>query len=427
MSRPVDIDIRGVASGGAGVGDLPDGRVVFVPRTAPGDRARIRIEKSRPRWAVGSLVRLLEPGPDRVEAACPLYAECGGCHLQHLVYERQLEWKGRFVADALHRIGCVDPVETPDVCPSPRREHYRNRVTYTLRRLRGGRVVAGFHGLARPAHVVEVHGECLLPDEALGEAWMSLRSAWGEGARNLPDGGRLQLTLRLANGGVELAVSGGADGWDATELARAVPQLSAIWQLSADDGGEPRLLAGSSGPGGGAAFAQVNPQAAALLRSHVLDVASELAKALREQGDGAAALRAVDAYCGTGEYGRGLAEAGWSVHGIEVDAHSVEAAGADAPRGFDVVRGRVEDVLDGVLPADLLIVNPPRSGLSPDIPPLILTGQPPVLIYVSCDPGTLARDVRALSDRYELSATRSFDFFPQTAHVETVAVLGLRP
>ena len=104
MGEPlVDVTIRAIAAGGSGLGDLPDGRVVFVPRTAPGDRVRIRIEKSKPRWAVGSLRRIVEPGPDRQDALCTLYGECGGCQLQHLLYEKQLEWKGRVVADALSR------------------------------------------------------------------------------------------------------------------------------------------------------------------------------------------------------------------------------------------------------------------------------------------------------------------------------------
>jgi 23S rRNA (uracil1939-C5)-methyltransferase len=419
----VEVVVRDIAAGGSGIGDLPDGRVVFVPRTAPGDRARIRIEKSKPRWAVGSLQRLIEPGPDRVDAPCPLYAECGGCHLQHLPYERQLEAKARFVADALRRIGGIEHVQPPEVVGSPRIVQYRNRITFTLRRLRRGHVVAGFHALGRPAHVIDVHAECVLPASELRDAWVRLRAGWGAGARHLPGGGRLRLTLRLTSAGVELVVHGGERGWDPGPLTLEVQCLSAVWHVHSGAVEKPTLVAGVSGPGGGTAFVQVNAEAAALLRFHVMDVT----RSDRPDGETApSAGLAIDAYGGTGEYGRALARAGWTVVAVESDGAAVEEAAADAPVGFEAVVGRVEDRLADLLPAGLLLVNPPRAGLHADIPAIINSQPPPRLVYVSCDPATLARDVRALADQYDLTSLRCFDLFPQTAHIESVAVLSSR-
>lgn len=420
----VEVTVRGLAVGGSGVADLPDGRVVFVPRTAPGDHARIRIEKSKRRWAVGSLERVTEPGPYRVEAPCPLYARCGGCQLQHLSYEHQVEWKGRFVADALERIGGLSRVEPPEVVPSPRRLRYRNRITFTLRRLHGGHVVAGFHALGRPAHVLDVHGECLLPREPLIEAWTALREAWGAGAELLPSAGRLRLTLRQAGDTVELIVAGGAEGWDAGPLAAAVPGISAVWHEAGEGGAGATLLAGDPSTATGPAFEQVNPEAAESLRAHVLEQASR--DWSRPLGEDATRGRVVDAYCGTGEYGRALAERGWSVRGIEVDRWAAAEAEKDAPEGFEVVRGRVEEALAASLPADLLVANPPRSGLGGEVVEAVRARPTARLIYVSCDPATLARDLAALLPTYELGGLRSFDLFPQTAHVETVATLTLR-
>ena len=413
MESTVAVTVRGIAAGGAGVADLPDGRVVFVPRTAPGDRASIKIEKSRPRWAEGSLVRLLEPGPDRREPLCALYATCGGCQLQHLPYARQLEWKGRFVADALGRIGRLAEVVVPEVVASPLETGYRSRVTLTLRRLTGGRVVAGFHALHRPAHVVEVAGECVLPRPVLIEAWKALRARWGSGARLLPGGGRLRLTLRAEATGVALVVEGGPAGWSAVELAAAVHELVAIWHLPAGLEDAARLVGGSAEHAGPPAFTQVNSEAAALLVAHVVELAR-------------AGTHAIDAYCGVGEYGRALAARGWRVTGIERDPAACEAARAAATAGLTVLEGRVEERLDGALPADLLIVNPPRAGLDADVVQAIERGRPPRVIYVSCDPATLARDVRALSSAYAATAVRCFDLFPQTAHVETVLALAAR-
>jgi 23S rRNA (uracil1939-C5)-methyltransferase len=407
---PVEVTVRGIAAGGSGVADLPDGRVVFVPRTAPGDRASIRVEKSKPRWAIGSLSALLEPGPERRPALCALYDTCGGCQLQHLPYATQLHWKARFVRDALARIGGVTALEDLEVVPSPRETEYRDRITFTLRRLAGGRIVAGFHALGRPAHVVEVDGECVLPMPQLVGVWRALRRAWGPGARLLPDGGRLRLTLREdGSGAVSLLVEGGRAGWSATDLARAVPTLSAIRHRPGDDEGPARLVAGSA-DAGTTAFGQVNPEAAALLVEYVLELASDAASV-------------VDAYCGAGRYAKPLAERGASVTGIELDPAACADARRGAPDGLVVLEGRVESVLEDVLPAELLIVNPPRAGLDAEVVRIAVAHPPATLIYVSCDPATLARDVEALSEVYECGPVRCFDLFPQTAHVETVVLL----
>lgn len=406
----VEVTVRSIAAGGSGIAELPDGRVVFVPRTAPGDRADIRVDRQKARWAVGTLERLVEPGPDRADAPCPLYATCGGCQLQHLTYERQLEWKGRFVADALTRLGGLGPVEPPEVVPSPRALAYRSRISFTLRRLRGGRVVAGLHALGRPAHVIEVRGECVLPEAALAEAWGALRGAWGPGARALPDGGTLRLTLRTVSGGWDLLVEGGGAGWSADELVAALPGLVTLRHRPA--GGDARTLHGD--PVSAFGFEQVNRAAADALRAHVLDVSGP--------GPGSA----IDAYCGAGAFASGLAELGWTVRGIEIDAEAAAAARAASTAGVGVTQGRVEDLLAGHLPADLLLVNPPRAGLAAAATAAVLAAPPPRIVYVSCDPATLARDLGLLTGAYHLEGLRAFDLFPQTAHVETVAVLAGR-
>ena len=441
MSKDVvDVHVRGLAAGGAGVADLPDGRVVFVPRTTEGDRARIKIEKSRPRWARASLVKLLDPSPDRVEPPCSRYAECGGCQLQHVAYEDQLTWKGRFVSDALTRIGGFEGVSVSEVVPSPLELHYRNRISYTLRRLPKGYVVAGFHAVNRPAHVVDINRECLLPDERLTGAWMALRERWGWQGNLLPSAGRLRLTLRLSGddgADVDLVVEGGRPGWDGRPLFDAAGALRAIWHVPSTRGEAPgeaddrgpgvigsTLVAGDAPDPNGPAFTQVNDQAAASLRADVLErcgVAS---------GPSAGTPTAIDAYCGAGAYGRALAAQGWTVRGIESDPSAAAQARADAEASsagsFEVDEGLVEDLLPSRLPADLLVLNPPRSGLHEAVPNHVLERPPSRIVYVSCDPATLARDLKRLTDRYALNGVRSFDLFPQTAHVETVAELSLR-
>lgn len=423
--RSVTIRIASVAAGGDGVGRLDDGRVAFVPRTAPGDVVEASIEHDRGRWVRARVDRIIEEGSVRRAAPCPIYDRCGGCQLQHLTYVAQLEAKAAVVRDALGRIGGLE-VDAPRVEASPDEFGYRNRLTFTLRRLRGGRVVAGFHALGRPGRVVDVEA-CLLPEAPLQRAWGELRAAWGPGASRLPAGGELRLTLRAGAGGaVLLAVEGGEARWSgAPELLAAAPSLVATWHRPSGDAAAWRLVAGDGDlddvwfgervPLGPGSFVQVNRQAAELLHRSVLG----------EVG-GARGRRVIDAYAGHAAYGRRLARHGASVTAIESDPDAVRAARHDAPPGLEVLEGRVEDHLASTLPADLVLVNPPRTGLHETVPEVLAAAPPERVVYVSCDPATLARDLARFGDAWAVRRVASFDLFPQTAHVETVVTLDRR-
>ncbi len=417
-----EVEIHSIGALGAGVGELPSGKVVFVHRTAPGDRVRVRITKEKASWARGRIEEVLRGGPGRRQAPCPHYDRCGGCTLEHLRYVDQLRAKGRIVADALERIGGRE-VEPPAVEPSPFEFRYRSRITCTLRRLKGDRVVAGFHELERPGRIVDIGGECLLPTEALARAWVGLRAEWGEGAGRLPAGRTLRLTLRTVERGFLLLVEGGEGAGEPEALLDGVPRLRSLWHRPEGAEGPPVLLAGDGEPEevwdgerfpvGPTAFLQVNREAAESLHSAVL----------REVG-APRGLRVIDAYCGVGLVGRRLAQHGAEVVGIEADPGAVRAAGTRAPDGFRVVEGLVEERLEELLPADVVVLNPPRGGLHEEIPPVLRSHRPPRLVYVSCDPATLARDLDRLGDAYEIGTLRAFDLFPQTAHVETLVGLS---
>lgn len=414
------ITITGIAAGGAGVGRLPDGRVCFVHRTAPGDTARVQLTEEKPRWTRGRLVELEAAGPGRREAPCAHYQRgCGGCTLEHLEYEAQLEAKSQMIADALGRIG-KRVIEPPEVVPSPREFRYRNRVTFTLRRGAGTEagVRAGFHELEAPDRLVDIGGDCLLPEEPIAEAWSRLLGSWGPEARRLPSGDELRLTLRASStGAVSLAIDGGYAPGRPEELLQAVPDLEAVWHRPAG-AREFRLLAGDAAlreqwagetlEVSGDLFTQVNREGAQLLEAHVM----ERVLAARPE-------RVLDAYCGAGLYARRLVREGVAVVGIESHPGAVEEARQAAPEAR-IVEGRVEDHLEAALPADLAIVNPPRAGLGRAVTEALGERPPRRLVYVSCDPATLARDLKRLGDRFELRGVRGFDLFPQTSHVETV-------
>lgn len=420
MSKTVELRIHGIAAGGAGVGRLPDGRVVFVQRTAPDETVRARIVEEKRRWVRADLLRVLEPSPVRRAAPCPHYRNCGGCTIEHLEYPAQLRAKSAIVGDALRRIGALDAAN-PEVTPSPEEFRYRNRVSFTLLRLGAGRVVAGFHELNRPDRVVDITSACLLPEPAVAEAWAGLREAWGPDANRLPSGRQLRLTLRAsAAGEVTLLVEGGYARGRPEELLGLVPRLVSIWHRTPV--GAPELLAGAGHLDetwgeeslrlGAATFLQVNRSAAALLERHVLELAGDV------QG-----RTVIDAYCGVGVHARRLARLGARVTGIELDAEAVRTAEEAGPPGARFIAGRVEEELPGVLPADLVILNPPRTGLDAAVPAALLASRPARIIYVSCDPATLARDLSRLSAGYVIRSVRAFDMFPQTSHVETVVGL----
>jgi 23S rRNA (uracil1939-C5)-methyltransferase len=415
------VRIGSIAAGGEGVGRLADGRVVFAHRTAPGDLAELALTERRDRWARGRLLRVLEPSPDRREAPCPHYARCGGCTLEHLAYPAQLRAKARIVADAVRRIGGI-AVEPPEVVASPDEFRYRNRVSFALRRRGNGRVEAGFHALGAPDEVVDLDGSCLLPEEPVARAWDALRAAWGPDARRLPSGERLRLTLRAsAAGGISLLVEGGYAPGRAGELLERVPGLVSVWHRPGP--AAPELVAGAPGLPetwgdetvelSGAAFLQVNRGAAALLEAHVHTVAGEV------EG-----RSVVDAYCGIGLHARRFARRGARVTGIELDADAVAEARRAAGGEAVFLPGAVEALLAEHLPADLVVLNPPRAGVAAEVAEALAARPAGRIVYISCDPATLARDLKRLAGTYRLEDLRCFDLFPQTAHVETVAVLA---
>ncbi|HEU4562253.1 MAG TPA: class I SAM-dependent RNA methyltransferase [Longimicrobium sp.] len=416
----LEVEIDSIAAGGEGVGRLADGRVTFVHRTAPGDRVEIALTERKERWTRGRLLRVIDPSPERRDPPCRFYARCGGCTLEHMHYDAQLRAKARIVADALTRIGGL-AVEVPEVIPSPSEFRYRNRVSFALRRAEHGRVLAGFHALGEPDEIVDLDGACLLPEEPIARVWDALRREWGPDAQRLPSGAMLRLTLRAnAAGEVSLLVEGGYGPGRPEELVARVPGLVSIWHRPRETA--PELVAGAPGLPetwgdetvelSGAAFLQVNRGAAALLEAHVAELAGDVS-----------GLRIVDAYCGVGFHARRFARAGARVVGIELDPQAVEEATRAAPEGARFVEGPVEELIRAELPANLVILNPPRAGVHAEVAQALVDAPARRVIYVSCNPATLARDLKRMGDGYRLESVRSFDLFPQTAHVETVVLL----
>lgn len=428
------ISITGIASSGAGVGRAPDGRVVFVHRTAPEDEVRVALTESRARWHRGRVLEIVTPGTKRVSPSCAHFQRCGGCTLQHVSAEAQRTARISWVREALVRIGKFAQLPEMTFHPTPTALGYRNRATITLRRLgvgpRGGtaRVIAGFHQLDRPGHLIDLGAVpekdpgCLLLEPSLRALWARLRAGWGPDARSLPAGDSLRLTLRiLADGRGLLLIEGGHGRGRPEELLHAVAGLEAIWHRPAP-GMPPRLLAGSdhleenwmgeSFPIRPGAFLQVNRRGAALLHHVVMDALD-----VRE-GESV-----VDAYCGMGFYGRAVTRRGATVVGLELDPEAVAMGESQPLEGLMLRAGAVEDLISDHLPANRVILNPPRGGVASGVVDALLASPPQRVVYVSCDPATLARDLGRLAPSFVLRQIQLVDLFPQTAHVETVVTL----
>ncbi len=423
-SPPERLEIERIVAGGDGLARRPEGPIVFVPRTAPGERVEVEVVERRRQWARARLLQVLQAAPQRRQAPCPHYDACGGCQLQHLEYSAQLTAKAGIVAENLRRLGGID-VDRPEVAPSPAQLEYRNRVTFVLRRA-GATLAAGFHAFESPADVVDIPS-CPLAEPPINRAWSALRSAWGPNASRLPAGVELRLTLRATSaGGVGLAIEGGSGRGEPEALLEDVEPLDAVWAIDRAGGvewfaGRPALeerWGNHRVPLAGLAFLQVNRGMASVLEAYV-----------HERGGDLGGRRVVDAYCGFGLRALELAQHGARVVGIDSDAEAIgyaQRGAVAAGLAARFVAMQVERALAGELPADLVVLNPPRRGIAAPVIGALLAQPPSRIIYVSCDPATLSRDLKALDSAFEPIDVRAFDMFPQTAQVEVVASLAVR-
>ncbi len=431
------VRIHRIAALGNGVGTLSDGRVVFVPRTAPGDLAELRNIVRSKRFARARIASLIESSSLRTTPPCPHYEadECGSCQLQHLNPTAQRAVRQQLVGDALRRIGHLE-IADPVLESSEAELGYRAKISLTVGRTgsreggKTGRVTAiGFHRVGRPDETFDLT-RCLLARPELSALWQQLREFRHLLPRNarrivlrIDRTGRCHAIVQAGEAKSASAVRGNA--WTtAKELGRALAEggtPAALWWEPA--GGAARILHGADGGEAYPAmvFEQVHPAMGDRVRSYAV-----------QQLGSVSGGHIWDLYAGIGEtteaVGR-LSGPEVTLESVELDARAVRIAEARGPaEGITRIAGRVEDVLHRLRPADAALVNPPRTGLGEagEVARLIAGRPPERLVYVSCDPATLARDLKLLSGTFGIADLRAFDLFPQTAHVETVATLVRR-
>ena len=415
QSRIESVTIETIAAGGDGVGRV-DGMAAFIPRTAPGDLVEASLV-SHGRFARGHITRMVTPSPSRVMPRCVHYTtdDCGGCQLQHLSQDAQLDAKARIVRDTLARIGQRE-VELPTVERSPKVWDYRQKLTLTLVRNSATRQwIGGLHPLGQADSVFALD-ECRITDPAIVSAWHAVRaaSAW------LPDAPSLRITFRLVphTDRVAITIAGGTSWKEWKTFAGRVNMLGALWWISSANDRSELVAPQSSFQNTAVNFVQVNAAMAQLMHRRVFDAVMEFAP-----------RHVVDAYAGTGELSLALTARGVSVSAIEWDHAAVALLRSELPVGSAALAAPVEEVIERAMydpmRPDVVVLNPPRVGVDAFVTSTLeFQAREGVraIVYVSCDPATLARDLKRLPS-WRIQLLRCFDMFPQTAHVETVCVL----
>ena len=392
--KPLEIELTGFAAGGKAVGRAPDGRIVFVEYAMPGERVLAEIAAETPSYIEATTIEVREPSEQRVEPRCQYFGRCGGCQLQHISYGEQLRLKTGIVRDQLRRIGRFEDAAIDGVLQEmigmADPWAYRNHMRFTVRR--DGEVGFMEHGSHRFLRID--HCEIALP-----AANRVLRDAQGRTMQTRA------LTVRAGEHSDELLVQ---------PKLRWRPHRRGNTRSGQTHYHE--LLRGARYRVSSPAFFQVNSRQA----ERLIELVVARARAVQPR-------LVADAYSGVGTFAVALAQVVPDVVTIEASA----AAGDDAEVNlapYDNVRrivGTVEEQLPALDPVpDVVVVDPPRAGLDASVIDAIVESGVRRLVYVSCDPATLARDLRRLADGgMELSELQPIDMFPHTQHIECISTL----
>ncbi len=431
---PVELDIESLAYGGDAIGHMPDGRVAFVRGGCPGDRVEVEILNEHPRRVEAVVTRIVSPSPERVEAPCVYFGICGGCQWQHVSYKTQLEAKRQAVVDALTRIGGIpdDSLVAPTV-PSPDEYGYRNKIEMVVGTGNQG-LTLGF--TAAGSHDLVPIDSCLLLPTRLRKAPKALRGTlrYASGSEDL---GLKRVALRVGANSrdVEVALWTKPGPFPRSLITRALGDAlrpTSIVRVLVKEEKGPRAISNVEVLKGKGAwrerlnnrgmlvsapsFFQVNTRAAEELVSRAI-------AALEPDGTD----RVLDLYAGVGTFSLPIAERAGETVAIESSRHALTDLRRNAEASevwIDIIPGDASRELKAAGAFTRVLVDPPRTGLSDDAARGLVATRAERIVYVSCDPATLARDVKRLTENgYTLSSATPVDLFPQTFHVETIAVL----
>ena len=442
-----DADITAMTAEGSGI-CRAEGMAVFVPGTAVGDRCAVRIVKVLRKYAFGRLEKLLAPSPDRIAPDCPVAAQCGGCVYRHIRYEAELRIKTQRVRDALERIGGLQDFQMEPILAAPDRCRYRNKCQLPIGLSKDGALQLGFYAVN--SHRIVNTESCLLQPEAFDRAAAAFRRWYAVSGESVYDeashsGVLRHLYMRRGEMSGEMMVCVVANGAALHEeallvemLREAVPEITGVLlninreKTNVVLGKTCRTLWGKDtitdtlcglafeiAPH---AFYQVNRTQAERLYGKAAEYAGLT---------GAETL--LDLYCGTGTIGLSMAKNAKKLIGAEIVPAAVENARRNAERNAiqnaeflcaDAAEAARILFERGEKP-DVIVINPPRKGCDSALIATIAAMRPKRVVYVSCDPATLARDLKLFGESgYKTETVTPADMFPGTAHVETVVLLS---
>ncbi len=406
MNHDLVVTIQIPVYGGDFMAICEDGTRVFIPYVLPQEKVRIRLTESRSHYKRGVALEILTASHDRILPRCKHFCSCGGCHYQHIAYEAQLQMKTAVLREQLQRLGRITDPPISMIFPSSRHWNYRNVMQFHIGECgKPGLQAASSHDL------IEIT-ECHLPELAISRCWPGLTFP--------PEyyGRRVEIRTDFAENPIILQSDGRtlfAGDDERHHCIREDQPLSS--HLAGNDTGlviyqiKKQVFKVKAG-----AFFQVNLDQAEAMVEYVMTVLKERSISI-----------AFDVYCGVGLFTKFLAPLVDHLVAIELSIPACESFRYNTSdlTNVSLYQGRAEDVLP-TLPdkPELLLVDPPRSGLSKSVIQAILAISPEMIIYVSCDPATLARDISFLiQDQYRLMEIKPFDLFPQTYHIESISTL----
>ncbi|UII56538.1 23S rRNA (uracil(1939)-C(5))-methyltransferase RlmD [Cytobacillus spongiae] len=443
------LTIKRLGINGEGVGYFKK-KVVFVPGALPGEEVVVEATKVNPKFAEGKIKNIRKKSPHRVEAPCPVYEECGGCQLQHLHYDQQLKEKRDIVIQSLERHTKL-PVDQLDIRETIGMDdpwNYRNKSQFQVGQ-KDGKVLAGLYGIN--SHKLINIQQCAVQHPHTNKATETVKAIlqdlsipiYNEKSRK---GLVRTIVARVGVQTDELQIVLITTKKELPKkdqiierITKQLPNVKSIIQningqkTSLIFGEETVTLAGNdfiqetlgdlSFELSARTFFQLNPEQTIKLYNEVKQAANLTGKE-----------KVVDAYCGVGTIGLWLADQAGEIRGMDVIKESIEDAKKNAARhGFkhtQYVTGKAEEIMpkwakEGWKP-DTIVVDPPRTGLDHELLKTILKVKPKKIVYVSCNPSTLAKDISVLSSKYEVKYLQPVDMFPQTSHVECVALIELK-
>ncbi len=441
LSIPIEIDIHGMGTSGEGVG-RHEGYTIFVEGALPGETVEARLIQKEKRYGRAELVTIKKNSPDRVSPPCELFGKCGGCQLMHLSYEKQLEAKQQKVIDALARIGQIKEAQVKPCIPSPKTLGYRNKIQLPVRQTDQQMAIGLFERSSH--HLIEVETcriHCISGDAAYRTIRSIIKQSGLEAYNPQTGKGTLRhiliksavqseqiLVILITNGPPSPLLSKIAE-----QIMAACPQvqgvvhnqhegkdnviLGKVYEILKGAGSITETLCGLQFHVSPASFFQVNP----LQAEQLYLTALELAELTGNE-------TVLDAYCGVGTLSLLFARKVNNVIGVESVPQAIEDALENAAlnkiSNVRFVLAQTETFIASASSVDLILLNPPRKGCEPSVLQEIGRIAPKKLIYISCDPATLARDLLHLKAfGYTIDRVQPFDMFPQTAHVECIAVL----